>query len=513
MWRLPILRPHCNVIFSSSLLCFIHQQAGRFKRFQLGYDFLTGTGVAVLKKVDENIQKVINKVARETSKMFLFAIEGSGSGPPKGIMNLDKNDKGGTVAFLRALQNFLSVQNPPTYSVTIRDGYEEVDIPISGSLNEDWKNSYQQNEMDGSFMICRTLITPLVLFLHVDQGSFDKVGYTPLASPVTNSRSVNKNHLDKVTREILDGKSIVSMEDFAIIGYQVFLNEEPVPESEEARPIEYKCTLNRDNANEEKVVAKKLTLVTKDNLERIFKTVSYNMSCYVRSTNLKANSLCIDGIAISLSPQLFGTSLSKEDLNADVHMLFAEYLNTLRLWIDTHFNGLQTMENWKKFYIYLAQEVCGTANMKAVGERRNDKKIDSDYIAFPKNTDIIHVCRLLFQTLVNLRVGMADGQHRICAMMNLLSGWSVTVNTKTVPPKTFQHGDHFGIVDYNKTAGERDEEVAEKINLILPIMYTKVSVRTVLCDDTATFESFSVKYSQVRLDSQAKHKPRVLVDV
>jgi hypothetical protein len=108
---------------------------------------------------------------------------------------------------------------------------------------------------------------------------------------------------------------------------------------------------------------------------------------------------------------------------------------------------------------------------------------------------------------------MADGQHRICAMMNLLSGWSVTVNTKTVPPKTFQHGDHFGIVDYNKKAGERDEEVAEKINLILPIMYTKVSVRTVLCDDTATFESFSVKYSQVRLDSQAKHKPRVLVDV
>jgi hypothetical protein len=226
------------------------------------------------------------------------------------------------------------------------------------------------------------------------------------------------------------------------------------------------------------------------------------MSCYVCSTKLNANSLCIDVIAISSIPQLFGTSLSKEDLNADIHMLFAEYLNALKLWIDTHFEGLQTMENWKLFYIYLAQEVCGMANMKAVEEKKKNKKID-----------IIHVCRLLFQTLVNLCVGMADGQHHICAMMNLLSGWSIMVNMTTVPPKTFKHGDHFGMVDYHKNPEHQDEEAAKNINKILPTMCTKVNVRTVFSDNTATFESFSVKYSQVREQSQAKHKPRVLVDV
>jgi hypothetical protein len=178
--------------------------------------------------------------------MFLFTIESSGSGPPEGIMNLDKNDKGETAAFLRALQNFLSVQSLPTYTITIRDDHEEVDIPISESLKKDWKNSYQKNEMDGSYRICRALITPLVLFLHMDQGSFDKVGYTPFASPVANSQLVNKIHADSVCKELLNGKGIVLQEDLAIIGYQVLLNDQPVPESEEAGPIEYKCTLNRE---------------------------------------------------------------------------------------------------------------------------------------------------------------------------------------------------------------------------------------------------------------------------
>lgn len=479
---------------------------------------MTGTGVKLIPKTGNKNeakvqQELIDKIATETSKMFLFAIESSGSGPKKGIMNLDKNDKGGTAAFLRSMQNFLSVQNLPTYTITIRDIHPRVEIPISDSLKEDWKNSYEQNEMDGTFRIRRALITPIVIFLHVDQGSFDKVGYTPFASPVTNSRSVNKIHSENFCKEILDGKGIITMEDLAITGYQVLLNDEPVPESEEAKPIEYKCTLNRDNESEDTVVAKKLTIVTKDNLDRIFRTVSCNLSCYACSTKLKANSLCIDVIAPSSSLQLFGTKLSKDDLNADVHMLFAEYLNALKLWIDTHFDGLQTMENWKLFYIYLAQEVCGWANMKATAEKRIDKRIDMDLIAFPKCADIIHVCRLLFQTLVNLRVGIADGQHRICAMMNLLSGWSIRVNTTTVPPKTFQRGDHFGIVDFQKDREDQDQEAEENINKILPTMCTKVNVRTVLSLNTAMFESFSEKYSQVREQSQEKKKPRVLVDV
>jgi hypothetical protein len=205
---------------------------------------------------------------------------------------------------------------------------------------------------------------------------------------------------------------------------------------------------------------------------------------------------------------MFALKLTERDQNQDILPVFAEYFNTLNTWLDKNFNGLKTMFNWEQLYAHLVREVVKVAN-KTEGRV---EKIDVDNIAFPSVTDTIHVCRLLFQALVNVRIGVADGQHRICAMLNLLSGWSITVHTKQVPPKTFEHGDHFGLVNYEPRP-KRFIDAENQINQILSTMSTKVMVRTVLAETNESLEKWSVGYSQVREESQAKHKPRVLVDV
>lgn len=208
--------------------------------------------------------------------------------------------------------------------------------------------------------------------------------------------------------------------------------------------------------------------------------------------------------------KMLGICLAEKDDDSDVQFLFAQYFKALDAWIDKNFEGLTTMENWLHFYRFLAKEVCHRFNIAARQEGRTDT-IDIFKIVFPSYTDTIKVCRLLFQSIVNLRVGLADGQHRICAIMNLLSGWSISVQTKTIPPKTFEQGDHFGILNYTKK--KCDEAFSERLDQLLPAMNTKANVRIVVPETTTELESWCVKYSHIRERSQAKHKPRVLVDV
>lgn len=139
---------------------------------------------------------------------------------------------------------------------------------LESNLNQKGK------EMDGSYRISRSLMSPIVLFLHVDQGSFAKVGYTPYASPVANSRSVHKKHVEGVCKEVMNGKVVLSQEDYAIFGYQILLNEEDPPQSAESCPVQYRCTLNRDNESNNSIVAKRAVPVTHKNLENVYRTVS-----------------------------------------------------------------------------------------------------------------------------------------------------------------------------------------------------------------------------------------------
>jgi hypothetical protein len=255
-----------------------------FKYYELGYDFLKGTAlneledVPIPRNLSAERKAQIERVATNTSRMLLFAIEQSGSGPPKGYMNLDENDAGGTAAFLRSVQHFVTPRTLTRNEATIlsEDQGPTIISPME-TMKTDWVRSYEGNNIDGTYKIARSAVSPLVLFLHVDQGSLAKVGYTPFASPVANSRSVYQQHARKVSSELMDSAGILSQEDFAVLGYQILLHGEEPPEPEELRPIKYRCILNRDDKSEDTIVSKEVIVVTNDNLEHIYKKVSESL--------------------------------------------------------------------------------------------------------------------------------------------------------------------------------------------------------------------------------------------
>jgi hypothetical protein len=372
-----------------------------YSRLEVGYDFTDGSiERAIPKKVLSEAEKELRNVrAKNTCEMLLFAIERSGSGPPKGTMNLQEDDSGGTAAFLRAVKNYTHVVFPPDYVDVItdlQDSHEKTDYYIKIEKKESCLViPHQAMATDGPYKICKSSVSPLVLFLHVDQGSFESGGYTPFASPVCNSRSVHKKHVDGVSQEVVQGHPVVSQEDFAILGYQVIVDdyeseeeseseekseaeveeeeeeaktehvdgeddttgegqnqggtghelidkdseseaqqqmetsgpsvdqkntdgtspvlevekeedkdeeveveqdedesdEESSEEESKMRPIYYRCILDRDSESENIIVSKDATLVTMDNMTKIFWRVSYIILGFVPSTQMKTTLL------------------------------------------------------------------------------------------------------------------------------------------------------------------------------------------------------------------------------
>lgn len=141
---------------------------------------------------------------------------------------------------------------------------------------------------------------------------------------------------------------------------------------------------------------------------------------------------------------------------------------------------------------------------KTLTDKRNTD-IDWKKIVFPNLPDLFQVCRLLFQANVDVRIGIIDGQHRICAMMQLLTGWSIEIQANSIPPKVFKHQPLF------KQSMETEREEFDQ--LLATMSLTLVSVRILVAGSTRDMEDYAVAYSKAREDSQSKKKPRVLMDV
>lgn len=236
-----------------------------------------------------DIEKALNNKGKQTADLFLFAIQESGSGPLYGIMNL--NNDMGAAAFLRAVKHQLSVENTFFECKTIEEYAKENHVPSitdfsrSQALQEEMQG--RQLENDSDVPICKVQVSPLLVFLHVDQGAFQNLGYTPFASPVgANSRSIHQEHVEKVCNEIRKGRSVVSQEDFAIFPFQVCItgrndsdngkddDDDDDDDNEEPPPLfEYQCILNRDNQSMVKVLAKKATTVTHEAVANMYKKV------------------------------------------------------------------------------------------------------------------------------------------------------------------------------------------------------------------------------------------------
>jgi hypothetical protein len=124
------------------------------------------------------------------------------------------------------------------------------------------------------FDICKVPMTSLMLFLHLDHGFIKCEGnqeFTPFASPVANSRSIHKEHVENLGGQIRAGKQVVALEDFAIAPFLVVLPEQEGANNE---TMEYQCTLDRDNASSNIVEVKRAKPISAQDLKEMYQGVS-----------------------------------------------------------------------------------------------------------------------------------------------------------------------------------------------------------------------------------------------
>jgi hypothetical protein len=246
--------------------------------FRIGFDFRNDPRRKTGRKSTFHYNERINATGKDTAKLFLFAMETSGSGPPRGIMTLD--DHGGAAAFLRAVQNQILLYDTFCKEHQTISDYLEAKEIVSNDIatGKTWEVPVTKKmEHDHGFEICKTSVNPLLLFLHLDQGCFANTGYTPFASPITNSRSIYQDHVEPLVKEVESGDYALTAEDACIVPFDVCLDES----NYEKTSIPYRCTLNRDKQSVDNVMGKTAVACVKRSIEVLSQKVSYEKATMI----------------------------------------------------------------------------------------------------------------------------------------------------------------------------------------------------------------------------------------
>lgn len=96
------------------------------------------------------------------------------------------------------------------------------------------------------------------------------------------------------------------------------------------------------------------------------------------------------------------------------------------------FNNLKSYHDWKHFFLFLLRAVHQTNVTKL-----NFSETQASSL-LPSPGDIVGVCRLLFHSLVSVRLCIADGQHRVQAMISVLTAQLLYRSSTSNPPRYFR---------------------------------------------------------------------------
>jgi hypothetical protein len=188
--------------------------------------------------------------AKHTAELFLYAMEQSCTGPPRGTMTL--TDDEGVAAFLRATNYLFSLKKTKDIEWCTRNNEVNDNIASDG----EWQKEFiLEKDFKSECKICKVNVSPLLILLHIDQGFFNnpKHGYTPFASFSANICSVQRKHVEDLIEGIVQGTTgAAKTEDFSITPFEV------CPDGSDGAGGSKKigCTLSRDKENDVTVVGK-----------------------------------------------------------------------------------------------------------------------------------------------------------------------------------------------------------------------------------------------------------------
>lgn len=116
-------------------------------------------------------------------------------------------------------------------------------------------------------------------------------------------------------------------------------------------------------------------------------------------------------------------------------MLFLFFVQEVHEFITKCFKELGSYDDWVDFYLYLVVRMIRGGVTKLGNDELTVESLKG--IIIPKPCDIVGVCRLFFQSLVTAKVCIADGQHRMMAVISALTGHVVKDSSKLSPPVYF----------------------------------------------------------------------------
>ncbi len=247
----------------------------------------------------------MDEIGKNTSQLFLFAFEKSGTGPPIGLMHLDQDkveeSPEGIRAFLRIFQRYLPMSLNDSMSIG-----EYIDENKIEQLADDDPGDYLTtitSDKEQNLDICKAAINPLVILLHVDQGSFADGTYTPFATPKANNRSIDGKHVDVLAGRVVLKENVIKQEDFSILPYMIHMVNSVTADSRTAR-MHYRCTLNRDPESKLTIIDKITWSVSLDEVEWIYKVSQKEMWVDViqsKLRNMKQSSVSNECMVIILT--------------------------------------------------------------------------------------------------------------------------------------------------------------------------------------------------------------------
>jgi hypothetical protein len=118
---------------------------------------------------------------------------------------------------------------------------------------------FGNEEQEKKTRICKVAVNPLLILLHVDQGSFANGSYTPFAMPKANNRSIYKENVELLSKKLINQEEVVKSEDFSIVPYKASFGNKMSVIQQKLSPmlcLLYRCTLNRDPESEQVIISK-----------------------------------------------------------------------------------------------------------------------------------------------------------------------------------------------------------------------------------------------------------------
>jgi hypothetical protein len=193
-------------------------------------------------------------------------------------------------------------------------------------------------------------------------------------------------------------------------------------------------------------------------------------------------------------------------------LLTAEFYEFVREWLDKFFGGLKRKQDWYKFYGFLVLKVDkrlikskSTIDIYG-GKVDRIPQVNVENIMVPKDEDICNVCRLFFQAICKFRNAIPDGQHRMTALVHLLSGYGIKIDSQIIPDAFFVHDEtHAGLFS--------EGGPSDPLSLLLRKTNMTCTARIIVPNLFKTFEQVCQSYSLQRTDSHGKTRQRLIQDV